>query len=73
MQAVQIADVKDQHVKLIVQLLDEQYHTTDHPFCYDPSCPCHEDSLLIAPIAQAVQEGLLTPDEASAIVAGKTL
>lgn len=48
-------------------------HRATAPFCYDPSCLCHEDPLLIAPVAQAVEAGLLTPEEASAIVAGKSL
>lgn len=56
-----------------IPMEDEPLHQDTTPFCYDPSCPCHEDSLLIAPITQAVAEGLLTPDEASALVAGKTL
>lgn len=56
-----------------IPMEDELLHLDTAPFCYDPSCPCHEDSLLIAPIAQAVQEGLLTPDEASDFVAGKIL
>lgn len=49
-------------------------HTDDHPFCpTDPTCPCHEDPNLIAPITQAVTDGLLTPDEATDYVMGRTL
>ena len=51
-----------------------QDHTNEHPFCVvDPTCPCHEDPDLIAPIAQAVMDGLMTPDEATQYIMGKTL
>ncbi len=54
--------------------VDTKGHTDDHPFCVtDPACPCHEDSALIAPIAQAVTDGLMTPDEATDYVMGRTL
>lgn len=49
-------------------------HTDEHPFCVaDPTCPCHEDPDLIAPIAQAVHAGLMTPNEATQYIMGKTL
>jgi len=49
-------------------------HTDDHPFCVtNPTCPCHEDPDLIAPIAQAVQDGLMTSNEATDYVMGRTL
>ncbi len=53
---------------------DNLQHTDAHPFCVtDPTCPCHEDPNLIAPIAQAVTDGLMTPDEATDYVMGRTL
>lgn len=55
-------------------ILTTQEHTDDHPFCLtDPTCPCHEDPTLIAPLAQAVQDGLMTPAEATDYIMGKTL
>lgn len=58
----------------IIIEVDYVLHTDEHPFCpVDPSCGCHEDVNLIAPIAQAVQDGLCTPEEATNIVMGKTL
>lgn len=49
-------------------------HTNLHPFCpVDPSCLCHEDLALLAPLAQAVQDGLMTPDEATDYAMGRTL
>jgi hypothetical protein len=54
--------------------VDYKLHTDEHPFCpTDPSCPCHEDNTLIAPIAQAVTDGLMTSNEATDYVMGKSL
>ena len=53
---------------------DVLVHTAEYPFCFtDDQCLCHEDSLLIAEVAQAVTAGLLTPDEATNFVAGRLL
>ena len=49
-----------------------QYHTADKPFCPEPSCNCHEDSDAIAQVNEYVQEGLMTPDDATRFVQGKT-
>jgi hypothetical protein len=51
--------------------VDEVEHTPESPFCYDPTCDCHEDQDAIGLVAQHVQGGLLTPDEATDFVAGK--
>ena len=49
-------------------------HSEDHPFCgIDPSCPCHEDPDRIAEVNLCVQEGLLTADEATNTVLGRTI
>lgn len=54
--------------------VDSKDHTDKHPFCLtNPDCPCHEDLDNIAPIAQAVNDGLLTPNEATNYVMGRTL
>ena len=54
--------------------VDYREHTDEHPFCVaNPTCPCNEDSDLIAPIAQAVQDGLMTPAEATNYILGKSL
>jgi len=54
--------------------IDHIFHTEDHPFCFvDPTCPCHENQEAIERVAQWVQDGLLTPEEATNFVAGKTL
>ena len=51
--------------------VDEVEHTPESPFCYDPTCDCHEDQIEIARVAQHIQDGLITPDEATDFVTGK--
>jgi hypothetical protein len=34
---------------ILIPMEDSLLHHHRAPFCYDPSCPCHEDALLIAP------------------------
>jgi len=51
-------------------------HTLERPFCdrsLYPDCPCREDHTAIQEVARYVQEGLLTPKEATRIVEGKML
>lgn len=48
-------------------------HTPEKPFCSDPRCPCHEDELLIFEVSLHVQDGLMTPEEATDFVNGKTV
>lgn len=57
----------------VIPMEDAPVHTLAHPFCDDPRCPCHEDPALIQPLAEAVQDGLLTPEEATGIVNNKTI
>lgn len=52
---------------------DHAVHTHEHPFCYDQTCPCHEDEDAIAAVNQAIQDGLMTSDEATDFVSGKLL
>lgn len=51
--------------------VDYELHTPEKPFCYDQSCPCHDDELLIAEVSVHVTDGLLTPDEATDFVEGR--
>ncbi len=48
-------------------------HTVEHPFCSDDTCDCHEDQELVSEVTTAVMGGLLTPDEATALIAGRTI
>jgi hypothetical protein len=58
---------------LLVLMEDPILHTTERPFCGDPSCPCSEDPALIAEVNEAIEQGLITPEEATLIIQGKTL
>jgi hypothetical protein len=58
---------------LLVPMEDELIHTDDHPFCGDPTCERCEDPELIASVQQAVEQGLITPEEATLMIQGKTL
>jgi hypothetical protein len=57
----------------VIPMEDDLLHTEEHPFCWNPSCGCHEDPILLAPLTQAVLDGLLTPDEATRFVNGEML
>jgi len=48
-------------------------HTEAQPFCCDVRCSCHDDPSLITPVAQAVQDGLFTSEEATRYILGKQL
>lgn len=50
---------------------DNQLHSVNNPYCYDPSCPCHQDRTCVLETAQAVKEGLMTPNEAINYIRGK--
>ncbi|GHO73993.1 hypothetical protein KSD_17640 [Ktedonobacter sp. SOSP1-85] len=50
---------------------DNQLHSITNPFCFVPTCPCHEDQENIAEFARYVNDGLLTPQEATDLIAGK--
>lgn len=56
---------------ILIPMEDEVIHTPEHPFCADPFCPCHEDNMLIGEIAAQVEDGTLTPKQATDIVSGK--
>jgi len=48
-------------------------HTEEHPFCGDPTCPCTEDTDALTELDQAIRDGLITPDDATRILAGMTV
>jgi len=56
---------------ILVIPVDELEHTPEKPFCWDSACPCHEDGLLIEEVSVFVQDGLMTPQEATDFVAGR--
>jgi hypothetical protein len=52
-------------------IVDFILHIPEKPFCWNPCCPCHEDELAIFQVSLFVQDGLMTPTEATAFVEGK--
>lgn len=56
---------------ILVIPVDYFEHTDEKPFCWNGSCPCHEDQDTISLVAQFVQDGLLTSQEATDFVSGK--
>ena len=61
-------------IAYVVLMEDEILHTPTRPFCFvDPQCPCHEDPELIHEVSDAINEGLLTADEATRFVRGEML
>ncbi len=64
----------DNFIPVIPEDETDMWHTQGNPFCpIDPTCPCHEDPTLIAEVAQYVQNGELTPQEATDFVKGRML
>ncbi len=64
---------REQSEPIVILMEDDILHTQSHPFCSDPTCPCHEDQELLSDVAHAVEQGLLTPGEATRFVEGKAL
>lgn len=46
---------------------------TEHLFCGDMTCPCHESKYLIEELAEFVDEGLASNDDANRIYYGKVV
>lgn len=51
--------------------VDHVLHIEEKPFCYSPTCECHEDDVTIFQVSLVVLDGLMTPDEATDFVKGK--
>ena len=61
------------HHPIVIPMEDPLIHTDDSPFCADCTCPDKEDPELLAAVSQLVEDGLLTPDEATRYVKGEML
>jgi len=70
---MQSNDEKDTSIPVIPVSGGSLIHTPGNSFCYNETCGCHEDPELIAEVAGAVSQGLLTHEEATCLVAGKTI
>lgn len=53
--------------------VDYKEHTPLNLFCWDETCPCHEKADEVSRVNQAYQEGLITAENATRIVRGKTI
>jgi hypothetical protein len=58
---------------LVIPSEDDVLHTDEHPFCSNDTCPCREDQGALSAVNAAVRNGLLTPDEATAFIQGRTV
>jgi hypothetical protein len=61
---------------LIPVIESDMTHSVDYPFCdltLHPDCPCREDQENITAVNEMVQDGLLTPEEATRYVQGKMI
>jgi hypothetical protein len=47
------------------------FHTPERPFCFLPTCPCHENQKEIAKLLLAVQNGELTLRNAADLTSGR--
>jgi len=73
-QSLSLGMPSPQEITLIPVIpVDILIHTNEHPFCGDATCPCHEDPVLIASVAEALHNGLLTREEATCFVTGQML
>lgn len=53
--------------------VDYLEHTTERPFCWDSTCPCHDDYDAVAQIVAAFDDGLCTSIEVYRICAGQQI
>lgn len=44
-----------------------------HDFCFDMTCPCHEDQENISDLGEAYQDGLVSASDADNIYRGKVV
>jgi hypothetical protein len=58
---------------LVIPSEDDVLHTQEHPFCCNDTCHCRDDQEALATVNAAVMNGLLTPDEATAFIQGRTV
>jgi len=58
---------------ITIPMEDDLVHTDTNPLCSDSTCPDKNDPKLLAEVARQVEDGLLTPDEATRTVLGRQL
>jgi hypothetical protein len=62
---------QDRPITILVE--DDILHTQESPFCDHPTCPCHDEGELLSEVALAMDQGLLTLDEATRVIMGITV
>ncbi len=58
-------------INLPVVPVDYQHHTDEHPECFETDCACHQQR--VADLTRDYQDGLVSADDATRIVQGKTV
>ena len=71
--SVQRLPIPPDNFSYVIPVEDDPINTLETPFCADPTCACHEDQDAIDLVAQYVERGLMTPDEATDFVGGKQI
>jgi hypothetical protein len=51
--------------------VDHLLHTDAKPFCFDETCDCHDDDVAVYQVSLYIQDGLMTPEEATEFVKGR--
>ncbi len=64
---------QQEQTPIVISMEDPILHAVDCPFCRDETCPCHEDQEVLESLSRQVQDGILTPAEATTIALGKTI
>ncbi len=66
-------DDDEEYTVVPVIPVDYEVHTPERPFCDDPTCSCHDDPDAINEVNEDYQDGLLSAEDATRIVQGKTI
>lgn len=66
-----IVEYGDNFIPVI--LVDYLEHTIERPFCWDRTCPCHQDREALEQVNQDHRNGLCTLTEALRIVKGEQI
>jgi len=64
-------DDEEEYTVVPIIPVDYQYHTDEHPQCFDPDCDCKQER--IAELNEDYQDGLLSAADATRILQGKTV
>jgi len=69
------ADTMHHYGDNFVLVVPEEHplHTPEHPLCGDPTCICYENPENIADLVLSITDGLLSVNDATQIIRGKTV